>query len=85
MTDKHETIILIDEDGNEIEFEVIATFDIEDREYAVLLPVNEEEEEAYILKIEYDEDGNMILVNIEDKAEFDDAAAVYEAIIDEII
>ncbi|WP_069649444.1 DUF1292 domain-containing protein [Caloranaerobacter ferrireducens] len=85
MTDKHETIILIDDDGNEIEFEVIATFDIEDREYAVLLPVNEEEEEAYILKIEYDEDGNMILVNIEDKAEFDDAAAVYEAIIDEII
>lgn len=85
MTDKHETIILIDDDGNEIEFEVIATFDIEDREYAVLLPVDEEENEAYILKIEYDENGDMILVNIEDKAEFDDAAAVYEAIIDEII
>ncbi|WP_427339142.1 DUF1292 domain-containing protein [Caloranaerobacter sp. DY30410] len=85
MTDKHETIILIDDEGNEIEFEVIATFDIEDREYAVLLPVNEEEDEAYILKIEYDEDGNMILVNIEDKSEFDDAVAVYEAIIDEII
>lgn len=85
MTDKHETIILIDDDGNEIEFEVIATFDIEDREYAVLLPVDEEEDEAYILKIEYDENGDMILVNIEDKAEFDDAAAVYEAIIDEII
>ncbi|KGG81467.1 hypothetical protein Y919_00450 [Caloranaerobacter azorensis H53214] len=85
MTDRHETITLIDDEGNEIEFEVIATFDIEDREYAVLLPVNEEEDEAYILKIEYDEDGNMILVNIEDKSEFDDAAAVYEAIIDEII
>ncbi|QIB26488.1 DUF1292 domain-containing protein [Caloranaerobacter azorensis] len=85
MTDRHETITLIDDEGNEIEFEVIATFDIEEREYAVLLPVNEEEDEAYILKIEYDEDGNMILVNIEDKSEFDDAAAVYEAIIDEII
>ncbi|KPU28051.1 hypothetical protein TR13x_01525 [Caloranaerobacter sp. TR13] len=85
MKDKQETIILIDEEGNEVEFEVIATFDIEDREYAVLLPINEEEEEAYILRIESDEDGNMILVNIEDKAEFDDAAAVYEAIIDEII
>ncbi|MTI48968.1 DUF1292 domain-containing protein [Sporosalibacterium faouarense] len=78
-------ISLIDENGVEIEFEVVATFEIEENEYAVLFPTDEEEEEAYILRIDMDENGETILVNIEDQSEFDDVVAAYEALADEII
>lgn len=86
MNENEKNIVkLIDENGVEIEFEVVVTFEIEDDEYAVLFSTNEEEEEAYILRIEADDDGDMILVNIEDQGEFDDVVAAYEALADEII
>lgn len=77
-------ISLVDEEGKEQEFEVSATFKIEDDEYAVLFPVGEEDD-AYILKIVYTEEGEMILINIEDQDEFDNVVAAYEAIVDEIL
>lgn len=83
--DEKNLIRLIDENGEEQEFEVLATFEIDDSEYAVLFPTREDEEEAYILRIETDEKGETILVNIEDPAEFEDVVAAYEAIADEII
>ncbi|AFS78351.1 hypothetical protein DUF1292 [Gottschalkia acidurici 9a] len=85
MSEEENIIKLIDEDGKEQDFEVIATFDVEDDEYAALLPLGEEEEEVYLLKIEYDENGDATLRNIEDEEEFSDVAAAYEAIVDEII
>ncbi len=77
-------IKLIDEDGKEIEFEVIAKFDVEDDEYAALLPL-EGEEEVYLLKMLYDENDELVLMNIEDEEEFSNVAAAYEAIVEEII
>lgn len=84
MNSEENIIKLIDEDGKEIEFEVLATFEVEDVEYAALLPL-EGEEEVYLLKMVYDENEDVILMNIEDEDEFSDVAAAYEAIIDEII
>lgn len=79
-------ISLIDENGKEQKFEVMATFDIEEDEYAVLFPLSEEESEegAYILRIEYDDNGDFVLVNIDDEEELENAVAVYEAIVDEM-
>lgn len=85
MSDEENRISLIDDSGEEKEFEVLATFEVEDNEYAVLFPIEEDEEEAYILRMEYDKDGELILVNIEDTDEFEDVVAAYEAIADEII
>ena len=84
MSEDESIIKLINEDGEEIEFEILATFEVEDDEYAALLPT-EGEEEVYLLKILYDENEEMILMNIEDEDEFTDVAAAYEAVIDEII
>ena len=85
--ENEEIIVLIDEDGKEQEFELLATFEVEDIEYAALLPINgeEEEEEVYLLKMLYEENEDMVLMNIEDQDEFSDVAAAYEAIVDEII
>jgi len=85
MTEENSRISLIDDEGKEQEFEVLATFEVEDDEYAVLMPVDTEDGEAFILRMDYDEDGNLTLVNIEDKDEFDDVVAAYEALVDEII
>lgn len=87
MANDDNIISLVDENGKEQKFEVMATFDIEENEYAVLFPLPKEEAEegAYILRIEYDENGELLLVNIEDEDEMENAVAVYEAIADEIL
>jgi len=88
MLENDNKILLLDENGKEQEFEVVATLGVEENEYAVLFPVIQEDtsnEDACILRIEYDEDGELILVNIDDTNEFENVVAAYEAIVDEII
>ncbi len=87
MPNDDNIVSLVDENGKEQKFEVMATFDIEEDEYAVLFPLSKDEsdEGAYILRMEYDENGDLMLINIEDEEEFENAVAVYEAIVDEIL
>lgn len=77
-------ITLLDEDGNEIDFEVITKLDIEDSEYVVVAPKNSKDDsEAVVLKIDKDEDGNDILYTIEDDKEFDMVSEAYETLFSE--
>lgn len=73
-------IVLLDEMGNEIEFQVLATFGIDDVDYAALLPVDDMESLTYLLRIEYDNDGELMLVGINDEKEFNEVIEVYEEI-----
>jgi len=78
-------IVLVDENGEESEFEHIDTIEMNGNEYVVLLPyeeyseedddIDDEEDEVIILKIEHGEDGEDSLVSIEDEDELD---AVFE-------
>jgi len=79
-------IVLVDEDGEETEFELIDSFEFNGKEYVVLLPAlnyeeenydedEEEEEEVIILKVERNEKDEESFVNIEDEDELD---AVFE-------
>ena len=46
-------ISLLDENGVESQFEVILTLEAENKEYAILMPVDDEEaEEALVFRIE---------------------------------
>ncbi|NLM35707.1 MAG: DUF1292 domain-containing protein [Clostridiales bacterium] len=83
MENDVETIVLTDEEGVETEFNVVTKFDIEDKEYVIVIPVEGEEEEAIALRIDKDEDGNDILVTIEDDEEFAMVCEAYEAIFSE--
>ncbi|EOC99948.1 DUF1292 domain-containing protein [Caldisalinibacter kiritimatiensis] len=88
MKENKNIIELIDDNGNKEEFEVLATFHIEDNEYAILQPYgkdNDEDDGVVVLRIECDESGNLSLVNIEDKNEIEDVIAAYNAIADDII
>jgi len=83
MENDVETIVLTDEEGVETEFNVVTKFDIEDKEYVIVIPVEGEEEEAIALRIDKDEDGNDILVTIEDDEEFAMVCEAYDAIFSE--
>lgn len=84
-------IVLYDEEGNETEFEIIATLEVNDIEYAILLPTDEDEaelqseevDEVYVLRIEQDENGDDVLVGIEDEDELNEVIEAYEELIQE--
>ena len=80
------SIVLNDEDGNEVEFEVITKMDIEDKEYLVVVPKDRDEDdtdEAIVLRIDKDEDDNDILVTVEDDDEFEIVSEAYETLFSE--
>lgn len=69
-------IVLNDEDGNEIEFEFLDVVEVDDKEYVVLLPVEEAENgEVVIFRIEGTEDDESY-VSLDDEEE---AQKVFEA------
>ena len=76
-------ITLIDEDGQEAEFEIVLSLEAEGKEYAILLPLDDETcDEALIFRIDSDEQGD-ILVPLEDEEEYQIVVDVYNTLMDE--
>lgn len=80
-------ITLIDEEGKEVDFEVCLTLEAKGKEYAILLPLDEdeyddEEDVALIFRIDSDEQGK-ILVALEDEEEYQIVVDVYNTLMDE--
>ncbi|KKY00021.1 MULTISPECIES: DUF1292 domain-containing protein [Paraclostridium] len=74
---------LIDQDGNEIQFEIILTLEAEGKEYAILMPLEDNEaEEALIFRIDTDEEGD-ILTPLENDEEYETVVAVYNTLMEE--
>ena len=76
-----EIFTLTDEEGNESEFELIGKLVINDTQYVALLPEDGEDEneaEYVILKVTNDENGEELLVTIDDDDEFDAVADAFE-------
>ena len=74
---------LTDEDGNEIEFELIAQCERNGQQYLAMIPVEDEENndsdvcEYIILKVA-EEDGEEVLVTVDDDDELDDVADYFD-------
>ena len=76
-------ITLIDENGDESLFEIILSLEAEGKDYAILVPLNDEEDDdALIFRIDKDEKGE-ILVPIEDDEEYQIVVDVYETLMEE--
>ena len=67
-------IILIDENGEEQEYELLDTIEYEGERYVVL--IQEDEDEVSILKIESEEDEDLSLVTCED-AEIEEVYSLF--------
>lgn len=83
LTEQDEIITLVDEEGAEHDFTVVDIINVDQSEYAILLPVEEESDEAIILKFSQDEDGNELLVDIEDDDEWEKVADAWEEMLAE--
>ncbi len=83
LTEQDEVITLVDEEGTEHDFTVIDIISVDQSEYAILLPVEEESDEAIILKFSQDEDGNELLIDIEDDEEWEKVADAWEKMLAE--
>ncbi|MBU3195708.1 DUF1292 domain-containing protein [Clostridium algidicarnis] len=83
MEENTDTVVLKDEEGNEIEFEIITKFDIEENEYLIVASMQESETDAIALKILKDSEGDDILVTVDDDEEFEIVAEAYSAIFSE--
>ena len=63
MEEQNTLVTLIDEQGKEVEFDLVATFDYEKKRYAALIPIDEvenvSEDEIVILEIVKTPDGEV--------------------------
>jgi uncharacterized protein YrzB (UPF0473 family) len=87
--ERDDIVVLVDENGEEVEFEHIDTIELNGNEYVVLAPLEEEdsdeqeEEEVIILKIEHGEDGEDSFVTVEDEDELDEVFEEFQARMEE--
>lgn len=75
---------LTDEEGNESEFELLATAELDGVTYYALVPAEEtdnEYAEYVVLRREKDENGEDVLVTIEDDDEFDRVADYFDELL----
>ena len=68
-------LTLTDENGVETEFEYLDVIDYQDKEYLILLPLEEENDEIVILEIEPVDEENENYLAVDDE---ETLAAVYE-------
>jgi uncharacterized protein YrzB (UPF0473 family) len=85
--EEKEIIIIPDEDGNEEEFEVLFTFDVDetDKKYMMLIPVDGNPEVDEVYPFRYEEEGDDLqLYPIEDDEEWDMVEETFNTLIDEL-
>jgi putative Holliday junction resolvase len=82
---QEQIIETIDEQGNIIRFELFDIVEVDEQEYALLLPVEtEEEEQEELVLMRLTKDGeDYLFETISDDAEFDKVAAYVESLEDE--
>lgn len=84
-----EIVMLVDEEGEEHPFQLIAELEIEDKTYVVVAPLDDEEEddeeeaEILILRATYDDEGNIsYLADIEDDEEWEMVADAWQELVE---
>lgn len=82
MENMDNVIVLTDENGQETSFEFITDLEVDGNVYYVLYPVDSEEEDAVVFKVEVDEEGQEVLSVIEDDEEFEKVAEAYQEWLD---
>ncbi len=84
--EENQLIETVDEEGNVITFELYDIVEVDEQEYALLLPSEDKEEsdEAELVIMRLTKDGeDYIFETIDDEAEFEKVAAYVESMEDE--
>ncbi|MBX5435614.1 MAG: DUF1292 domain-containing protein [Alicyclobacillaceae bacterium] len=78
-----DVIVLEDEDGKEHRFILGEVLTVDERDYAVLLPIDEDLEEGVIFRIDGEEGDQMLLSEIDSDEEWEKVVRVYNEMEDE--
>ncbi|MFT9496265.1 DUF1292 domain-containing protein [Anaerosolibacter sp.] len=73
-------VTFVDEDGKDVEFEVVDYVELDDDRYALLAPVGDEDD-AYVYKV-VEVDGKEEYVVVDDDDEFERVLEEYESLFD---
>lgn len=77
--ENEELFTLTDEEGNESQFALLGELELDGQIYLALIPAdNDDADEYVVLKVEVDENGEELLVTIDDDDEFDRVADAFE-------
>ena len=84
--DSHHTISLTLEDDTEVECAILTIFPVNNKEYIALLPLDDNGQnqngEVYLYAFSRTENGDPMLSNIEDDAEYDAAAEAFNIVLE---
>ena len=90
LSDDEDICVTLDmDDGRQVDCEIVTIFDVNDQDYIVLLPLDEDGEEneegtVYIYRYFEDEDGNPSLENIQDDEEYEAVEERFDELLDEV-
>jgi rRNA maturation protein Rpf1 len=76
-----DVVELFDENGNPVQFNIIANLELDEEEYAILSNV-EDEEEVLIFKVTEEAEG-FVFESVEDEATLDAVIEAYNELLDE--
>lgn len=83
MADEDQIIETLDENGNVVKFELFDIVEVDEKEYALLLPVEEEEADEVVLMRLRKEGDEYLFETIDDDEEFNRVADYVETMDDE--
>lgn len=84
MAEEQNYVEICDEEGNVTKCEVYDVVDFEEKTYALLLPLDEENEDEELIVMEYIEEGDeSYFQNIEDEDEFNRVCEYIQALEEE--
>lgn len=75
--EEREIMSFRDEEGNKVDFEPIARIFLEETEYLILSPIDGNEEDAFVFRVDYVEDKQELNL-VEDEQEFDRVKKEYK-------
>ena len=83
MADEDQIIETLDENGNEVKFELFDIVEVDEKEYALLLPAEEEDADEVVLMRLKKEGDEYLFETIDDDEEFDKVANYVETMDEE--
>lgn len=80
MEERDDILALTDEEGNEVNFEIIDALEHNGKTYLLLAPAEGDEEELEVIMLRVDDAGEEdVLVTVDDEEEFNTVAALFDA------
>jgi len=79
--DEKEIMAFKDEDGNKVELEAIARIFVEEKEYLILAPLEEESEDLFAFSVDIVDEKEELNI-VEDDEEFDRVKKEYKKLLD---